>query len=225
MKRLLALLTLFSASMYAKDIQVNFEIRNHEQFPIFVRLIQKGFRTVDQTDNYKLSFTPATIGQLTLVNGKSGGAIDSWASGFDWSRPTYVEIAYFKNKQFISQLYAVPAYRTVYVAFENGLLRPQKGKGFGKFTQSGHPLNENIKAGDLVKLNAQQIKNLFDSIEQESQEAVRVLQQYALELKNEQQTDNEDKDISEEALRERYLKLRKFIDERNVPYDIYEKYE
>jgi hypothetical protein len=225
MKRILVAIILCAPYAQAKDIQSNFEIRNHEQFPIFVRLIQKGFRTVDQTNNYQLSYTPSTVGQLTLVNGKSGGAIDSWASGFDWSRPTYVEIAYLKNKQFVNQVYGVPAYRTVYVAFENGQLRPQKGKGFGKFTQSGFPLVENIKPGDLVKLNQQQINDLFKSLDLESQEAIRALQQAAQAI--EQKSKYEDLSIDE--LYKKFLDIKEDVERmrnnKKLDYDIYQKYE
>ncbi|MFZ5954477.1 MAG: hypothetical protein ACOYT8_05265 [Candidatus Dependentiae bacterium] len=214
MKRLLLALSFFAGAMQARDIQVNFEIRNHERFPIFVRLLQKGYRSIDQFDNYKQTYEPALIGNLTLVNGKTGNAIDSWASGFDWSMPTYIEIAYFKNNKFINQIYAVPAFKTLYVAFENEQLRPQKGKGFGRFTQSGHPLVENVKAHQIVRLTEQQIKDLYESLELEGKQALDVLKQYVPKKDLDDNNDHDDDDLEK-----RFEQLKKDVK------DIYQKYE
>lgn len=218
MKRLLLALSFFAGAVQAKDIQVNFEIRNHERFPIFVRLIQKGRIFIDHLNNYKQTYEPAMIGELTLVNGKTGSAIDSWASGFDWSRPTFIEIAYFKNDQFKNQIYAVPEQRTLYVAFENEQLRPQKGKGFGKFTQSGHPLVENVTSREIVKLTEQQIKDLYESLELEGKQALNVLKQHA--LKNDDDFDDkDDNNDHDDDLEKRFEQLKKDVK------DIYQKYE
>lgn len=213
MKRIiLVLLSIFSSYCHARDIQANVEVRNHEKFPIFIRTLQKGQDVIDRTVfPEKKTHVASAIGDLILINGKSGSAIDSWAGAVDPRRATYIQVSYKKGDALVTEVYATPEKRTLYVAYDNGSLRPQKGKFFSNFTQSGFPLVENVKPYQVVRLTDDQVAELNKSLELETKNMLKEIQNMAPgNGKNDTNYDDLSDEEYEEMIKRRLEELKNY---------------
>ncbi|BDC34564.1 hypothetical protein Noda2021_05220 [Candidatus Dependentiae bacterium Noda2021] len=213
MKRIIiVLLCIVSTYCQARDIQANVEIRNHEKFPIFVRTLQKGQDVIDRTVFPETkTHVKSAIGDLILINGKSGNAIDSWAGSVDPRRATYFQVSYKKGDTLVTEVYATPEKRTLYVAYDNGSLRPQKGKFFSNFTQSGFPLVENVKPYQVVRLTDNQVAELNKSLELEAKTLLNEIQNMAPDNRNNDANyDDLTDEEYEQMLRKRLEELKKY---------------
>ncbi|BDC34563.1 hypothetical protein Noda2021_05210 [Candidatus Dependentiae bacterium Noda2021] len=93
-------------------------------------------------------FIPAVQIDKT-VPAAQGSKLSSVSVALDTQYPTYVRVGSPAQPQ--EPMYAFRPGKTLYLAYEKGVLRPQKGS-FGK-TQSGLPLKNNVQQKDILLLN------------------------------------------------------------------------
>lgn len=161
MKNQIALIVLgcVSTCISISAVTINFELRNHETHPISVNIIQKAGARYEMG---KIIKSAATRYQTT-VPAKTSTKVSSIQHSIDTHKPTYVVISYYQNGGDVTQYYGLPSSKNLFLAFENGQLRPQKGTFFGKVTQSGLSLSNNVPEKLIMKLTEQDIRLIEDN--------------------------------------------------------------
>lgn len=152
MKKIIFLLILFSFKLNALTEteykqSINFEIRNHDDYPITISLM-------DPVIN-------KTFFQGITLSAKKGKIIPSIQKTVDIDQGFLRLIVQYKNPSTARQAtksytFASSPNRTLYFAWEKKELRPQKGI-FGK-TQSGLSLKNNITVKDIITREHQEDK-------------------------------------------------------------------
>ncbi|BDC34941.1 hypothetical protein Noda2021_08990 [Candidatus Dependentiae bacterium Noda2021] len=155
MKKLVALLLVVtSVSLLGRAWQssrdIGFEIRNHDRFPIRVSLQQL---TLENPNDPNSVAPVAHIIKDAVVGGKQGTVIPSLQKALNINENIVGIVVNFTDPATLQQyerLYLVQPGKTIYVAWENRQLRPQKGRGvFQRETQSGWSLANNVTQNDL----------------------------------------------------------------------------
>lgn len=141
---------LIIARSWQSQQDVGFEIRNHDRYPITVSLQQLVAENPDNPND----LTPvAHILKNITVPAKQGTLIKNLQKNLDIHQGIIgIVIEYTDPLTNTAQqkLYIVQPGKTIYVAWENSSLRPQKGRGvFQRTTQSGWSLNNNVTPADL----------------------------------------------------------------------------
>ncbi|MFZ5954476.1 MAG: hypothetical protein ACOYT8_05260 [Candidatus Dependentiae bacterium] len=163
MKNKIVVLILTSAGIIynLRAVDINFELRNHESYPISIKIFQKaGARLQD-----KRQIRTAAHSYVTTIPAKKGNKISSATYSADAYKPTYLRISYYSNGIDITRYFGLPVGRTLFLAFKEGKLLPQQGILFGKITSSGHSLSNNVKAQEIVELNQDDIGLIENGLE------------------------------------------------------------
>lgn len=125
-------------SIHAQEWQtskdIGFAIRNHDRYPITVTVGDPLLPAVAQS---------AAIWQTTIP-GKGFLSLSSLKKALDINRPSYIYIQY-KDQ---IKVFEPRVGKTWFVAWENGNLRPQKGRN-GQ-TLSGYSLANNVSAAEIL---------------------------------------------------------------------------
>lgn len=160
------LLILFSALiMHVEIVSAYFELRNHDLAPVDAFVIQPAHYIAQDTQGALYKEGRADFMRLPA---KKGITLSRFSFPVFISYPTYLVISYQDargNRQ--EDMYTFTLQKTIYVAFENGKIRPQKGS-FGK-TASGKPLKNNVSAKGIIKLTGSE-QELINQMLRESKE-------------------------------------------------------
>ncbi|BDC34565.1 hypothetical protein Noda2021_05230 [Candidatus Dependentiae bacterium Noda2021] len=160
MKKQLALLvSCLSICSGMSAATINFELRNHETYPISLKLIQQAGARYEMGKIIKSSATR----YQTTVPAKTATKVSSVQHSVDTHKPTYVIISYYQDGGDVTLYYGLPSSKNLFLAFENGQLRPQKGTFFGKVTQSGLSLSNNVPEKLIMRLTEQDIRLVEDN--------------------------------------------------------------
>lgn len=120
---------------------IGFEIRNHENYPITVTL-------VDYLNPRAYAFKDV------YVSAKMGKNIPALKKALDIHNPYKLTIQYTTKNGEVTETFLLSSInKTLFVAWENGKLRPQKGS-FGK-TQSGLSLKRNLTQNDITRMGSE----------------------------------------------------------------------
>ncbi len=141
---------LLCARSWQSQQDVGFEIRNHDRYPITVSLQQL---VAENPDNPNDVTPVAHILKNITVPAKQGTIIKSLQKNLNIHEGIFgIAIEYTDPITNAAQqkLYIIQPGKTMYVAWENSALRPQKGRGvFQRTTQSGWSLNNNVTPADI----------------------------------------------------------------------------
>lgn len=142
-------LTIAAGKVWQNPYNIGFEIRNHDNKPITVTLKHAPTMITQTADPLFYLNADDTIIWRTVVNGKrTFGSYPTLATPVDINEPLYLLIEYTnKQNQSAFAYYRFTPGKTVFVAWENQQLRPQKGKGGA--TQSGLSLANNVTTTDI----------------------------------------------------------------------------
>lgn len=155
MKKIVTLALLITSSSlmgraWQSSRDIGFEIRNHDRYPITVSLQQL---TLENPEDPNSVEPVAHIIKNAVVGGKQGTIIPSLQKALNINESIIGIVINFTNpatQQQDERLYIVQPGKTIYVAWENQQLRPQKGRGiFQRETQSGWSLANNVTQNDL----------------------------------------------------------------------------
>lgn len=163
MENKIVLLILASAGIICNlhAVNINFELRNHEPYPISIKVFQKaGVRLQD-----KKQIRTASNSYVATIPAKTGNKISSINYSADEFKPTYLRISYYSNGIDVIRYFGLPVGRTLFLAFKEGKLLPQQGILFGKITSSGYSLSNNVKAQEIIELNQDDIGLIEDGLE------------------------------------------------------------
>lgn len=142
-------LTHAAGKVWQHPLNIGFEIRNHDSKPITVTLKYAPTLIIKTADPLIYLNPDDSIIWKTTVNGKKiFGSIPTLATPVDIREQLYLIIEYAdKQGNPTFKYYRFAPNKTVFVAWENQQLRPQKGKG--GITQSGFSLANNITLADI----------------------------------------------------------------------------
>ncbi|MFZ5954302.1 MAG: hypothetical protein ACOYT8_04365 [Candidatus Dependentiae bacterium] len=154
MKKIFILTLLLTNLSFGRSWQnpqdIGFEIRNHDRYPITVSLQQ----LVAENPENPNDVTPvAHLFKNIVVPAKQGTRIAHFQHPLDIHEGIFglvVDYTNSRTQQAEQRLYLIQPGKTIFVAWENGSLRPQKGRGvFQRTSQSGWSLNNNVTQNDL----------------------------------------------------------------------------
>lgn len=149
-----------AGKVWLNPYNIGFEIRNHDPRPIIITLKHDDATPVAVgTANplFMLNADDSIIWQTTM-NGKTGATYPTLATPLDIRISSVLTVTYTdKNGQQAFKRYQFPAGKTIFVAWENNTLRPQKGS-FGN-TQSGMSLRKNVRSSDIKSLEQGTIRS------------------------------------------------------------------
>lgn len=132
---------------------IGFEIRNHDPRPITITLKYDDVTPINLGTADPLFMLDAynSVIWQTTINGKTGPNYPTLATPIDIKISTVLTVTYTDKKgQKAFKRFQFPADKTIFVAWENNTLRPQKGS-FGN-TQSGLSLKNNVRQSDIRNL-------------------------------------------------------------------------
>lgn len=137
---------LYSLVLVGAGLQGTFELRNHDAKPLVITIMQPARE--QRVADGSTQFIPSMQIDKT-VPASSGGKPTSVGLSLDPQYPTYLRIG--SPTQPYEPMYTFRPGKTIFVAYEKGAIRPQKGS-FGK-TQSGLALKNNVQQKDILLLN------------------------------------------------------------------------
>ncbi len=148
-----------------------FELRNHDSLPVDAFVLQPATYQAQAPGVTEYKQARADFKRIAA---KKGSAISTFSFPLVATQPTYLVLSYKDSQGRVEQaMYSFAVGKTIYIAWENGKIRPQKGS-FGK-TASGKSLRNNVSSYDIILLtkNEQELINQQLLESKEFQELVR----------------------------------------------------
>lgn len=153
--------------VWQNPYNIGFELRNHDSRPITITLKHEPTMITQTADPlFYLNADDSIIWRTTVNGKKTFGNYPTLATPVDIREPLYLIIEYTNKQGKVTfAYYRFTPNKTVFVAWENQQLRPQKGKGGA--TQSGLSLANNVSVADIESYDV--VQNKFPSEDQQVQ--------------------------------------------------------